>query len=85
MNNPVKLIDPNGEWPWEPTNVKDARKYARQTGESFEKYKVGGQTYDSVRVENTSTTPAENTPVHSLELRLHSRFLNLQMIHGEIK
>ena len=61
-NNPVKLIDPNGEWPWEPTNVKDARKYARQTGESFEKYKVGGQTYDSVRVENTSTTPAENTP-----------------------
>jgi hypothetical protein len=62
MNNPVKLIDPIGEWPWEPTNVKDVRKYSRQTGGSFEKYKVGGQTYASVRVENTNTTPAENTP-----------------------
>ena len=28
--NPVKLVDPDGEWPWEPKHIRNARKFARQ-------------------------------------------------------
>ena len=34
--NPIKLIDPNGKWPWENRNVKNARKHADDNGETFQ-------------------------------------------------
>ena len=31
-NNPIILVDPDGRAPWDPTNVKQARQYAKITG-----------------------------------------------------
>ncbi len=29
--NPVKLVDPDGEWPWNPKHIRAAKRYARKT------------------------------------------------------
>ena len=33
--NPVKLVDPDGKWPWEPKHIRQARKFARQNDGYF--------------------------------------------------
>ena len=40
---PIGLVDPDGNWPWEPRNVREARRYARQTGGEFEKWRGHGK------------------------------------------
>lgn len=39
FHNPVKLIDPDGKWPWEAKNIRAARKEARQSGGEFERWR----------------------------------------------
>ncbi len=47
--NPVKLLDPNGNWPWENRNVKNARKYAEDNGGTFQRWEdKNGVTFASV-------------------------------------
>lgn len=38
-DNPVRYIDPEGMFPWEAKNVRDARKEFRRTGGEFDKWK----------------------------------------------
>lgn len=38
-NNPINGVDPDGAWFWEKANVREARKFARETGGKFEKWK----------------------------------------------
>lgn len=48
FNSPVAYNDPSGLWPWESKNIRAARRYARETGGEFEKYKRNGRTWASV-------------------------------------
>lgn len=48
FTNPVKLTDPNGNWPWENRNVKYARNYADKHGGIFQRWEGNnGMTYAS--------------------------------------
>jgi hypothetical protein len=48
-NNPVKYVDPDGKWFWEKSNVRQARKYAKATGGTFNKWTgEDGKRYASV-------------------------------------
>jgi len=48
-NNPINGIDPTGGWFWEKRHIRQARKLARQTGGTFEKWKgEDGKRYASV-------------------------------------
>ncbi len=49
FDSPIGLLDPDGNWPWEPRNVREARRFARQTGGRFEKWRgKNGYWYASV-------------------------------------
>ncbi|MDT8412961.1 MAG: hypothetical protein RQ875_10890 [Vicingaceae bacterium] len=66
-NNPLNGIDPDGAWFWEKKNVRQARKFARQTGGEFEKWKDNGDTYASVTFkkseEGTGSTSSDGSEV----------------------
>jgi len=49
LNNPVRLQDPDGKWPWENANVREARAFKRKNGGEFHKWKgTNGMKYASV-------------------------------------
>ena len=36
LNNPVKMIDPDGKKPWDDEHIKDAQAYVEEYGGSFD-------------------------------------------------
>jgi len=62
FDDPIRYTDPDGRWPWEDDNIKEARKYARKTGGEFQKWKgKDGNKWASVT--SKSTTKGEDGEV----------------------
>ena len=53
--NPIKLIDPDGEWPWDPKHIREARNYAHKNGGTLNIWK------ERNGVKLASVTSAEKT------------------------
>ncbi len=59
MGNPIRLVDPDGNEPWEDRNVRKAREYAEKNGGKVQKW-VNKNGYNSASVETVSVNQTES-------------------------
>lgn len=71
FNNPILYKDPDGNWPWESSTIRQARLFARRTGGDFQKWRgQDGQRYASVTFGITSKKSKSSTKDENGNVRL---------------
>jgi len=65
QDNPLRYIDPDGNWFWESKEIKNARKAARETGGEFHRWKnkETGTKYFSITYNNSDSNDSGDEAV----------------------